>query len=213
VDDYHVHRDKIQLCYNGIDITEFSPEGRSSQNPIVIGGVYALRPEKSIETLIDAFALVRAGRPQIRLHITGSGSMEKSLRERIAVLGIGESVLLNPATADVGPRMREIDIFVLPSVSEALSNSLMEAMACGCAVTASCVGGNPELVAEGETGLLFKPGDAAGLASNLERLVDDETLRRRVAAQGAEFIRTRFSIAAAAARMEEIYMALLTKSN
>jgi len=212
VNDYHVRRDKIQLCYNGIDIAEFSPDGRSRRNPIVIGGVYALRPEKSIETLIDAFALVRAGRPQIRLHITGSGSAEKSLRERIAALGIGESVLLNPACADVARRMREIDIFVLPSVSEALSNSLMEAMASGCAVTASCVGGNPELVAEGETGLLFKPGDVAGLARNLERLVDDEKLRERLAAQGTEFIRTRFSIPAAAARMEEIYTALVAKS-
>jgi glycosyltransferase involved in cell wall biosynthesis len=207
-----VRRDKIQLCYNGLDITEFSPEGRSHQHPIVIGGVYALRPEKSIETLIDAFALVRAGRPQIRLHITGSGPVEKSLREHIAARGIGESVLLNPASADVAPLMREIDIFVLPSVSEALSNSLMEAMASGCAVTASCVGGNPELVTEGETGLLFRPRDAAGLARNLERLVDDETLRRRLAAQGSEFIRTRFSIAAATARMEEIYTTLLAKS-
>jgi glycosyltransferase involved in cell wall biosynthesis len=75
-----------------------------------------------------------------------------------------------------------MDIFVLPSLSEALSNSLMEAMACGVAPIASSVGGNPELVREAETGLLFEPGDAVGLATQLRRLVDGEGLRRQYAA-------------------------------
>jgi glycosyltransferase involved in cell wall biosynthesis len=81
----------------------------------------------------------------------------------------------------------------------------MEAMACGCAVVASNVGGNPELVSNGETGLLFEPGDAAGLAAALQSLIENESLRNRLRAAGAELIRERFSIRASAERMGEIY--------
>jgi len=98
---------------------------------------------------------------------------------------------------------------VLPSRSEAFSNSLMEAMACGCAVAASRVGGNPELVEHGKTGLLFEPGDAAGLAALLGTLLDRRESRLRMGEAAARRIRERFSLAASARRMEEIYGSLL----
>ncbi len=212
VDDYGVSSRKIQLCYNGLDTATFYPRERRAGGAVVIGGVYALRPEKNIETLLDAFALVSARRPAVQLLIIGSGAMEISLKERASTLRIGRNVRFEPASADVAARMNEIDIFVLPSVSEALSNSLMEAMACGCAVTASHVGGNPELVREGETGLLFEPRDAVGLARNLDLLVDQEDLRHRLASAGAEFIRDNFSVEVSARRMGEIYTSLLAKT-
>ena len=102
-----------------------------------------------------------------------------------------------------------IDIFVLPSLSEALSNSLMEAMACGCCSVASNVGGNPELVRDGETGLLFEPRDTAGLSDVLRSLVASETLRRRLAAAGQRMVRERFSIRLSAQRMGEIFAKLI----
>ncbi len=73
-------------------------------------------------------------------------------------------------------------------------------------------GGNPELVREGETGLLFEPRDAAGLARNLELLVGQDELRHRLASAGAEFIRDNFSVEASARRMGEIYTSLLAKT-
>jgi glycosyltransferase involved in cell wall biosynthesis len=73
-----------------------------------------------------------------------------------------------------------IDIFVLPSLSEALSNALMEEMACRCAVAASQVGGNPELVSDGTTGLLFEAGNASELANRLEHFIFEEDLRIRI---------------------------------
>ena len=91
--------------------------------------------------------------------------------------------VFEPATSRVPGWLHAIDIFVLPSLSEALSNSLMEAMACGCCVAASRVGGNPELVAQGETGMLFEPRDAAGLAEVLRLLISDSALRAKLAAQ------------------------------
>jgi glycosyltransferase involved in cell wall biosynthesis len=103
-----------------------------------------------------------------------------------------------------------MDIFVLPSLSEALSNSLMEAMASGRCVVASRVGGNPELVTHGETGMLFEAGDAGGLAATLRVLIGDASLRRTLGERAAETMRTRFSLEAAAARMEQIYTSLLS---
>jgi glycosyltransferase involved in cell wall biosynthesis len=82
-------------------------------------------------------------------------------------------------------------------------------MACGCPVVASNVGGNPELVRNGETGLLFKPGDVERLAVALQVLVENQSLRERLADAGAKFVQERFSIRASAERMGEIYEQLL----
>jgi len=98
-----------------------------------------------------------------------------------------------------------MDIFVLPSRTEALSNSLMEAMACGCAVIASRVGGNVELVSNDTTGLLFESDDIYGLATCLEALISNSDLRNRLALAAAERMRSSFSLAASARRMESIY--------
>ena len=86
--------------------------------------------------------------------------------------------------ANVAPWLRAMDIFVLPSLSEALSNSLMEAMGCGCCPVASDTGGNPELVQDGETGLLFPVGNAEALAARLARLLDEPEYRLPVGRPG-----------------------------
>ena len=101
------------------------------------------------------------------------------------------------------------DIFVLPSLSEGLSNSVMEAMASGCCVVASDVGGNGELVLHEQTGLLFKAENAASLAERLRRLIEDERLRERLSAAGAAWIGERFSRAASLAQVQETYLRYL----
>lgn len=196
----------IQLCYNGIDTSEFYPcPAPPRKDGLVIGVVSVLRPEKSIQTLLDAFARIRSLRPGLQLMIVGAGPQRGELEARAGKLGILPDCIWEPDTADVASRLRAIDIFVLPSISEALSNSLMEAMACGCCPAASNVGGNPELVDDGRTGLLFRAGDAPHLAAKLQVLIERETLRRSMAAAAASLIRTRFSVQASAARMAEIY--------
>jgi glycosyltransferase involved in cell wall biosynthesis len=162
-----------------------------------------LRPEKSIETLIDAFAKVRDLGPGLRLKIVGSGSELEALQCRAAPLG--SQCEFVPAVRDVTSVLSSIDIFVLPTRSEALSNSIMEAMACGCATVASRVGGNPELIEHGATGLLFEAGNVDDLAAQLRTLILDRSLRRKVAGAGAQRIHTEFSNAASARRMAGIY--------
>ncbi len=212
IEDEKVPAGRIRLCYNGIDLDRFSPENRRKPDEfgcasLVIGTVCALRPEKGIETLIDAFAHLRT--PGLRLAIVGDGSSRPALGERARARGLGESCLFLGGRGEVAGLLRGIDIFVLPSRSEALSNSLMEAMACGCCAVASRVGGNPELVREGQTGMLFTPGQAGELAEALQLLIENAALRRRMAEAGAEFVRTHFSAEAAVRRMAEIYREFL----
>jgi glycosyltransferase involved in cell wall biosynthesis len=205
----------IHLCYNGIDTDLFQPVRGPRPDALrnaalVIGIVCALRPEKGLTTLLDAFAAVRALAPGMKLAIVGSGPCLVELRERARALGILEDCVFQPATQQVADWLRAIDIFVLPSLSEALSNSLMEAMASGCCVVASSVGGNPELVSHGETGMLFAPRDAVGLAGVLRVLVRDPVLRGALGCNAARLIHSRFSLAAAARRMGDIYAEILT---
>ncbi|MGC9947861.1 MAG: glycosyltransferase family 4 protein [Bryobacteraceae bacterium] len=204
----------IHLCYNGIDTGAFQPMRGDRPDVLrgaqmVIGVVCGLRPEKGLDTLLDAFAAVRGLVPAMKLAIVGSGSSLADLHDRARELGILPDCIFEPATPRVAEWLHAIDVFVLPSVSEALSNSLMEAMACGCCVAASRVGGNPELVTHGQTGMLFEPRDAAGLAEVLRVLVRDRARRGELACNAARLIRSRFSLEAAAQRMGGIYSDLL----
>ena len=212
-DDEQVDNGLIRLCYNGIDTSVFYPRRARTEAlrdaSLVLGVVCALRPEKGLKTLLDAFAAVGRLIPGMKLAIVGSGPCAESLQQRAKELEISRDCIFEPATARVPEWLNAIDIFVLPSVSEALSNSLMEAMACGCCVVASRVGGNPELVADEKTGRLFEPGDSAGLAAVLRCLIVDPSKRKEMACRSAGLIRENFSIGAAARRMGEIYAGFL----
>jgi glycosyltransferase involved in cell wall biosynthesis len=199
---------KIRVCYNGIDLDRFRRLPRAARG-LTIGVVCALRPEKDLGTLIDAFALVRDLQSDLKLVIVGSGDQLPGLQRRAREAGIEQQCHFEPATPTVAEWLSMIDIFVLPSRSEAFSNSLMEAMACGCCAIASDIGGNPELVRDRETGILFRQGDARSLAEALRALIADPGLRARLAASGERSIRSRFSAEEAADRMGEIYLKLL----
>ena len=205
--DEHVPEEKIRVCYNGIDLDRFRRLAAPA-HPLTIGVVCALRSEKDLITLIDAFALVRDSAPALRLVIVGSGDQLPALESRAREAGLGAQCHFEPATSNIPEWLSKIDIFVLPSRSEALSNSLMEAMACGCCVVASEVGGNPELVRNGETGMSFRAGDPTSLAGVLRAVIQNPTVRARLVETGERFIRANFSVGAAAARMGEIYLGL-----
>lgn len=216
IEDERVPSDRVLLCYNGIDLNTFCrpAPNRPRQSEVagaslVIGVVCALRPEKDLDTLVRAFALVRAGHSGLKLVIVGDGPCKEGLQRLAGELGIAADVVFIPATRTVVPWLHSIDIFVLPSTSEALSNSLMEAMACGCTAIASDVGGNPELVEHEVTGLLFPAGQPDRLAGCFKLLTANVGLRCRLADAGSSFIHARFSIAASASRMGEIYEQLL----
>lgn len=207
--DERVAVERIRLCYNGIDTTRFHPGAERppefGEASLVVGAVCALRKEKGLATLVDAFSRVHTQVPGMKLAIVGSGVCLEELEQQAAALGVAEKTVFLPETSEVPRLLRGIDVFVLPSLSEALSNSLMEAMASGCCPIASRVGGNPELVTPGENGLLFEKGDACGLAAALSQVIGDEAYRRKLAAQSVVRIEREFSLQASARRMAEIY--------
>jgi len=203
----HTPPEKLLLCYNGLDTAAFPArtfEDGASQT-LTIGVICAFRPEKDLLTVVNAFERIRDIRPGLRLILVGQGVLQEPLEKRIRELGSGEQCRIEPATSHVAGWLQKMDIFVLPSLSEALSNSLMEAMSSGCAPVASRVGGNSELVDGERTGLLFTPGDDAGLAECLRKLVLDDNLRRSIARSASERMRLEFSMETAAARLAEIY--------
>lgn len=214
VEQERIPASRVHLCYNGLDPSQFppapSPAGpfRGSSGP-VIGTLAALRPEKGLPVLLEAFAHVHRKWPQAQLLIVGRGEVEAELRRLAAELGVAHAMRIEPAASNAAAWLHCLDIFVLPSYSEAFSNSLMEAMACALPVVASRVGGNPELVSECETGLLFPPGDAGALAERLLTLLDHPELRARLACAASERIRRDFSLQRAAGRMGQIYESLL----
>lgn len=215
VDDWSIPERKIRLCYNALDTDVFHPGDRKTlQNAEapVIGVTCVLRREKGLVTLVNAFGRVHAKYPLAKLWIVGSGPLEEELRARAAELKLGDSFTMFPSSRDVPPFLRQMDIFVLPSLYEALSNSLMEAMACGCCAIASRVGGNPELVRHGENGLLFESENDAELAEHFQYLIERPAERERMAFRAQSDMQA-FSIARGVKNMEDLYDAFWKSEN
>jgi glycosyltransferase involved in cell wall biosynthesis len=214
-DDEHVPAKMIHLCYNGIDTGVFAPgppPGLAGDADLVIGIVCALRPEKGLSTLMEAFGSFSPACPGAKLVIVGSGPCLGELQAQARALNIFDKCVFVPKTNDVTPWLRTFDIFVLPSLSEAFSNSLMEAMACGCCAVASRVGGNPELVGNSERGVLFEKQNARELAAIFASLAANPERRRQLAEAGMRFIREGFTLAASVTRMQQIYTSFLTSN-
>lgn len=179
---------KIKQIYNGVDQQRFSPGPGSVSTPTgfmaadnkIIGTVGRLAEVKDQLTLIEAFDLLVQGestQKQLRLIIVGDGPMYQSLCDRITELGLREYVWMPGDREDIPDLLRMMDVFVLPSLGEGISNTLLEAMATGLPLVATHVGGNPELIDEGVNGCLVPVGDAAALAKHLKDiLAEPETL-------------------------------------
>ena len=130
--------------------------------------------------------------------------MLDELRAQSEAHGLGGDCTFVPASSQIAEGLRAIDIFVLPSQLETLSDSLLEAMACGCCPVVSRVGGHPELVRHGENGMLFEGGQAAELSRVLQTLAELPVLREQLSAR-ARCTAQQFSIDASTRRMEQIY--------
>jgi glycosyltransferase involved in cell wall biosynthesis len=211
---YCVRKERTFLCYNGVDTTRFHPGDRfveTDAGQLTIGTVCALRDEKRVDVLVDAFA--KAGRNGLdaRLLVVGSGPMLDELNAQARRLGIVDRTRFEPATSDVAAWMRRIDIFVLSSMTESFPNALLEAMACGCCVVASDVGGVPELVRPEDNGLLFPSGSVDELADALRRLSHDAARRRRLGAGAARTAREEFSVERYVRETESLYEVLLAR--
>lgn len=167
--------------------------------------------QKNLGCLMRALAsLPAAERPWIAL--AGNGPLREEIDAMREAAGLDDDVRFLGERSDAIELMKAADFLVLPSAYEGMSNVLMEAMSAGCPIVASNVGGNPELVEDGTTGLIFAADDAAGLASHLRRLSAEPELRQRLSAAALERVGSRYSIANLVAATEAVYERTLSAS-
>ena len=200
-----VARERLDIIYNGVDLGRFSGAGpQSSTAEVLIGSVGRLVAVKNYPLLLRALAALPIS-PPWRLVLVGDGPERASLESLAGELGIRERVEFLGHRDDVPPLLQRMTVFVLPSVSEGLSNTLLEAMAAGAAIVASDVGGNREIVEHEASGLLFESDDLEGLSAALSRLISDPTLRKRLSDTAAARVREQFSLEGMLRRYEEMY--------
>jgi len=179
----------ITQIYNGIDTRIYSPGGKKAVSSKIVGVIGRLDPIKDHPTLFKAFEHVVGNIPNARLMVIGDGPEREKL-EKIA----GSKVYFTGNRLDVPDLLKQIDLFVLPSLNEGISNTILEAMASGIPVIATRVGGNPELVSDKVSGALFEPGNWEELAGLLEKYLNDETLCRLIGKKGRESVSKRFAM-------------------
>lgn len=167
-----------------------------------------LAPVKGLDGLLEAWSRISPGFPDARLLLLGEGPLRASLEKAAARLGIGGTVHLGGRVDDVQEFLRASDLFVLSSLVEGLPNSLLEAMATGVPVVATRVGGVPDVVEDGNNGILVGAGDPAGLGDGIARLLADRPLRERMGDAGLRRIRERYGLDAVAAEYVRLYAEL-----
>ena len=203
----------IVTVHEGIDIHRIQVETMANihaelwlpvQAPIV-GAIGALTPEKGHRHLIDAAALVVREVPDARFVILGEGELRPALERQIRELHLDKHVFLPGFRQDVLGFLRAFDVFVMPSLSEGLGTSLLDAMAASKATVATNTGGIPEVVVDGETGLLVPPRDHQALAHAIATLLKDQKRREKMGAAGLERVQRIFSAEQMVEKTLEVY--------
>lgn len=198
---------KLRVVRCGLEMDRLARRSRPPEAGVRFICVGRLSPEKGQTGLLEVFARLAKERPNVRLDLVGDGPDSDELRQFVAKLGLSDTVAFLgrlPEEATL-KEIAEADVLVLPSFMEGLPVVLMEAMAMGVPVISSRVAGIPELVRDGENGLLFTPSHWDELLHCLERMADDPGLRASFAEKGAEAVVREFDIQLSAARLENMY--------
>jgi len=208
---------KVMVLHNGVDTERFKPgvnfgdvreQHALSKDDVVIGFVGRLVINKGLNYLIEAFALLKDS-CNAKLLIVGDGSLMEELKKQAKDKGLEGSVIFTGLRRDITDILSTIDLFVLPSIKEGLPNSLLEAMAMSKPVVATAVGGVPEIIEHGATGLLVQPADRDGLAAAIKTVIDNPLMAKNMGIAARDFIENNYSIKATAGRWETLYISLL----
>ncbi|MCP5151182.1 MAG: glycosyltransferase [Ectothiorhodospiraceae bacterium] len=195
------HAPKVRRLYNGIDLGLFEPRDAPVREPLVLA-VGRLVEKKGLRHLVEACALLRARGIDAPCVIVGDGPERDQLSAMIRELGLEGSVRIDPPMPQerLVRQMREASVLALPAVVSAsgdrdgLPTVLLEALALGVPAISTRVAGIPEIIEDGRTGLLAEPGDAAGLADAIARVLCDDALAARLAREGLHRARERFDL-------------------
>jgi glycosyltransferase involved in cell wall biosynthesis len=210
----------LHVVYNCIDIERFTPgPARRSEfvppDTPVVGFVGMFRPEKGIQHFLDMTRVLRGERPEVRYLAVG-GDSPPSTRDGLAeaqrhaaAIGVADVVHFTGVRDDIPEIMRALDVLVVPSLTEGFGRVIAEANAVGTPVVATAVGGIPEVIEDGITGVLVPPGDVPAMAAAVRRVLDDSAWRARVAACAPAKVRARFAPATQVRAIEAVWRAVL----
>jgi glycosyltransferase involved in cell wall biosynthesis len=198
--------DQIVVIENGVDVERFENVSPPDTAKARIGVVANLRPVKRLDLLIRAIAEIVELCPQTRLEIAGDGEQRPELERLIADVGLRQWVRLHGPVADVPEFLRGLDVAVLCSSSEGMSNALLEYMAAGRAIVATRVGANDQLIRDGIEGILIPPDDVDALVAALRRLLTDPPLAARLGGAARARASESFSRDAMRRRFENWYV-------
>jgi glycosyltransferase involved in cell wall biosynthesis len=176
---------------------------------VVVGTVGRVAPTKNPMLFAAVAAMVGRGRPDARWLWIGGGPLEEALRARAAALGLSGRLAVTGERPDAPALLEALDVFLLTSDREGMSNGVMEAMAASVPCVVTDAGGNAELVADMVTGFVRPTGDTAGLAERVERLLEDPALRARLGTAGAGRIAAEFTVEQMCSATERLYRRLL----
>jgi glycosyltransferase involved in cell wall biosynthesis len=203
--EFRIPPDRLSTIYNGVDLDSFRPipRGRGGETA-VIGSTARLHAKNDLSALLQAFARVSARRPGTRLLLVGRGPEEARLRALATSLGISAAVQFAGEQAEVGSYLHRMDVYAQSSVAEGMPNSVLEAMATGLPVVATSVGGTPEVVVDGETGLLVPSRDPAALADALLKLLETPGMAEAFGRAGRARVEAHFGEGVMLRQMESL---------
>jgi glycosyltransferase involved in cell wall biosynthesis len=225
--DYHeiqagISSRRMRVIHNGVDTARFAPRPEIRfdirkkldlpADSFVIGTVGRVVPIKDHATLLKAARVLAARDVDVRVLLAGSGPELAALQDFVeACPELAGRVTFLGACENIPEVLNALDVFVLPSISEGMSNTLLEAMASGLPVVATRAGGSPELVEEGRSGWLFTPGNVAELADRLEQLERPGNLRRQLGEASRRRAVAEFSLEQMIARYRNLYQELAAR--
>lgn len=223
---------KVVIIRNGIDVSRFPAHGDGSQlrqelglpaDTLIVASVSRLSRAKGLEDLLEAISLLAVRHPNLRLVIVGESLTTRQgkvvpddeyltgLRERARQLGLGGRVIFTGYRSDIPSLLSQVTIAVQPSLSEGLSNTVLESMAAGAPLVATDVGGTSEVVTDGRTGLLVPPQDPPSLARAIGRLLDAPEIASQLGRAGRQFIEANLSMPRMVEATERLYVDLLAR--
>jgi glycosyltransferase involved in cell wall biosynthesis len=216
-DSLGVPREKIELVKSGVNLDEFSKPTKGAEIRTELGLIQdqhlvlyvgRLRPVKGVEFGIRAFALVKNKRPNLYMALAGEGEQLCKLQNLVNDLGINNHVKFLGVRNDLPDLLAAADSILIPSLNEGFPRTAIEAMAAGKPIVATRVGGIPEAIIDGKTGILVPAKDIPAMAEALISLIDDALLRERLGAAGAKLAKKNYSINNYVNRLNELYYRL-----
>lgn len=206
--------DRVIAIQNGVDLQTLDrafadPDASGLPAGFRVATVGRLDPVKGLDRFLEAAALAAPQAPDMRFVIVGDGPLRPDLEAQARQLGVADRVAFPGYCDNVAARLPCFDVFVLPSISEGMSNALLEAMAAARAIVATDIGANAEVVQAGHSALLVPPGDASALAGAIVQLYRDRALATSLGRAARARVSDHFSLARSAALYVDLYHALI----